>query len=141
MFAIAFTTSFIGANYVLFTYVAPLLSETMGFGRDGITAILVIAGVGAVFGNIMGGILADRVGWHRTLTGLCVAQMLLTPGFSLLPFGTAVLVMLVFAWSLASWSFMAGQQLRLISLAGHRAPVMLPRSMSARRSVRVSAGW
>ncbi|WP_299561100.1 MFS transporter [uncultured Sulfitobacter sp.] len=131
MFAIAFTTSFIGANYVLFTYVAPLLSETMGFGRDGITAILVIAGVGAVFGNIMGGILADRVGWHRTLTGLCVAQMLLTPGFSLMPFGTAVLVMLVFAWSLASWSFMAGQQLRLISLAGHRAPVVLALNAAA----------
>ncbi len=131
MLAIAFTTSFLGANYVLFTYVAPLLSETMGFGRNGITLVLVIAGVGAVFGNIMGGILADRLGWHRTLTGLCVAQMLLTPVFSLLPFSTAALVIVFFAWALVSWSFMAGQQLRLIAMAGHRAPVVLALNAAA----------
>lgn len=131
MLAIGFTATFIGANYVLFTYIAPLLSQTMGFGRDGIAAILMISGVGAVGGNIMGGVLADRLGWHKTLTGLCIGQTLVLPLYSLLPLSIAQLVALTLCWSLVSWSFMAGQQLRLIGVAGHRAPVVLALNAAA----------
>lgn len=125
MLAITFTGSFIGASYVLFTYIAPLLTETMGFGRNGVTLILFMFGLGGVGGNILGGHLADRFGWHRTLTGLCVAQIILMPLYSLLPFDPVLLAALAIIWALASWSFMAGQQMRLINLAGPRAPVVL----------------
>ncbi|QUJ77114.1 MFS transporter [Sulfitobacter albidus] len=131
MLAIGFTASFIGAQYVLFTYIAPLLSETMGFGRNGITLVLVISGVGAVFGNIMGGFLSDRLGWRITLSALCVAQILLMPMFSLLPVAPPMLFLLAFLWALGSWSFMAAQQTRLIALAGHRAPVVLALNAAA----------
>jgi predicted MFS family arabinose efflux permease len=125
MLAIAFTATFIGAQYVLFTYIAPLLSATMGFSRDGIALVLMISGFGAVAGNIMGGYLSDRFGWRITLTGLCLAQMCLMPVFSLLPLAQPVLMGFVFLWAMCGWSFMAAQQVRLIGLAGHRAPVVL----------------
>lgn len=131
MLAISFTASFIGAQYVLFTYIAPLLSQTMAFGRDGITLVLVIAGVGAVFGNIMGGYLSDKLGWRVTLSALCVAQMVVMPMFSLLPVAVPMLFLLAFLWALGSWSFMAAQQTRLISMAGHRAPVVLALNAAA----------
>jgi DHA1 family inner membrane transport protein len=131
MLAIGFTASFIGAQYVLFTYIAPLLSATMGFGRDGIALVLMISGVGAVAGNIMGGYLSDRFGWRITLTGLCVAQMVLMPVFSLLPLAQPVLLGFVFLWAMCGWSFMAAQQVRLIGLAGHRAPVVLALNAAA----------
>jgi len=131
MLAIGFTATFIGSQYVLFTYIAPLLSATMGWGRDGIALVLMISGVGAVLGNIMGGFLSDRFGWRATLTGLCIAQVCVMPTFSLLPVANGVLFGMVFIWALCSWSFMAAQQARLIALAGHRAPVVLALNAAA----------
>ena len=131
MLAIAFTATFIGAQYILFTYITPLLSGTMGFGRDGIALVLMISGFGAVAGNVMGGYLSDRLGWRITLGGLCVTQMCLMPLFSLLPMSLPALFVLVFLWAMGSWSFMAAQQTRLITLAGHRAPVVLALNAAA----------
>lgn len=131
MLAIGFTGSFIGAQYVLFTYIAPLLSSTMGFGGDGIALTLMMAGFGAVAGNILGGYLSDRFGWRITLTGLCIFQMAMMPLFSLLPVSVPVLIGMVFLWAMGGWSFMAAQQVRLFALAGHRAPVVLALNAAA----------
>lgn len=125
MLAIGFTGLFLGAIYVLYTYFTPMLSQMMGMGRDGITFILVLSGIGAVAGNIIGGIMADRLGWYKTLIILCCAQMILMPIYSFLPLAMPGFVVLTIAWSIAGWSFMAGQQMRLIGLAGPMAPVVL----------------
>lgn len=131
MIAIGFTATFIGSQYILFTYITPLLSETMGFSRNGITMVLMVSGFGAVAGNIMGGYLSDRLGWRKTLTGLCLTQMGLMPIFSLLPFNAIQLFIAVFLWAMCSWSFMAAQQTRLINLAGRRAAVVLALNAAA----------
>lgn len=131
MLATLFTGSFLGSIYVLYTYIAPLVSETMGYGRDGVTFVLLMFGLGAVGGNIMGGILADRFGWKPTLIALCCAQMLLMPLFSLLPLPDTVLALLAAAWALTGWAFMAGQQMRLIGLSGAQAPVVLALNAAA----------
>lgn len=54
MGAVLFTASMLGAIFILYTYLAPLLTETMGFARDGLTLVLLILGVGAVLGNLLG---------------------------------------------------------------------------------------
>ncbi|MFQ6550426.1 MFS transporter [Aestuariibius sp. 2305UL40-4] len=131
MLAVLFTTSFLAAIYVLFTYIAPLLTAQMGYGRNGITLILVVFGLGAVVGNLGGGWLADRIGAVRTLTLLATAQILIMPVFSILPIATPALIALAFTWSVAGWSFMAGQQLRLISLAPAEANVVLALNAAA----------
>ena len=131
MLAIAFTATFIGTQYILFTYIAPLLSTTMGFGRDGIAFVLMVAGFGAVAGNVIGGKMSDRFGWRVTLTIVCLIQAAVLPVFSFLPLPPVALLVLVFCWSLGSWSFMAAQQTRLITLAGHRAPVVLALNAAA----------
>ena len=131
MLAVMFTASFLGAIYVLYTYIAPLLSEAMGLGRNGIALVLLVFGLGAVGGNIMGGILADRLGWRITLIFLCVCQMLIMPVYSLLPFAMPYLLGLSFLWSLFGWGFMAGQEARLISGAGAQAPVVLALNAAA----------
>jgi predicted MFS family arabinose efflux permease len=133
MLAVGFTTSFLTAGYVVQTFLAPLLSQNLGWGRDGITLALLVCGVGAVLGNMMGGALSDRVGPVRTLTGLCLAQIVVLPGFSALPLAQgesagltgAMALGLLVLWSVFGWSFMAAQQARLIGLAPTAAPVML----------------
>lgn len=131
MLAVTFTTTFLGAIYVLYTFIAPLLSETMGYGRDGVALVLLLFGCGAVIGNIAGGIMADRVGWRATLTTLCLLQIAIMPLFSLLPIPDFALLALSLAWAASGWSFMAAQQLRLITLAGPQAPVILALNAAA----------
>ncbi|WP_162164308.1 MFS transporter [Roseivivax isoporae] len=131
MGAILFTTSFLGAIFVLYTFVGPLLSETMGWGRDGVTLALVVFGVGAVIGNLGGGWMADRLGAVPTMVTLCIAQIVLMPAFSGLPYPPALVLLLCFVWSLVGWSFMAGQQVRLLSLAPEEASVVLALNAAA----------
>ncbi|MGR3503861.1 MFS transporter [Pseudaestuariivita sp.] len=131
MGATLFTGSFLGAIYVLYTYLAPLLSELMGFGRDGITIVLLTFGGAAVAGNLIGGWMGDRLGLGRTLTLVCIAQVALMPLFSALPFAPWLVVLLTFVWSLCGWSFAAPQQARLVQLAGPRAPVVLALNAAA----------
>ena len=131
LLAVLFTGSFLGSVYVLYTYIAPLLSETMGYGRDGVTLVLAIFGIGAVAGNVASALLTDRLGWKRTLTILCLCQAASMPVFSLLPITDALLFAVTFFWSTTGWAFMAAQQTRLIGLAGARAPVVLSLNAAA----------
>ncbi|MFZ5963065.1 MFS transporter [Thalassococcus sp. BH17M4-6] len=131
MGAVLFTASFLGSIYVLFTYFQPLLSDTMGFGRDGITLALLVFGLGAVAGNVLGGFMADRIGPVRTLVVLCLAQIVILPVFSALPMPQWLLFAVIFVWSVCGWSFMAGQQLRLLGLAPQSASVVLALNAAA----------
>jgi predicted MFS family arabinose efflux permease len=125
LFAAGFTGAFLGSMYVVYTYLAPMLEQTLGFGRDGVTLFLVLFGFGAVAGNLLGGYLNDHIGAYRTLVILCVAQAVLMPSLSLFPVSLPVAGLLVFTWSLAGWSFMAPQQVRLVTLAPHHQNIIL----------------
>ncbi|MEO1704512.1 MAG: MFS transporter, partial [Pseudomonadota bacterium] len=131
MAAIAFTATFLAAIFLLYTYMAPLLSTTMGYGRNEITFILFIFGIGAVAGNILGGIMADRFGSMRTLTGIVFLQLVFMPFYSFLPVPGALLLGWTLIWSSIGWSFGAAQQVRLVELCGAQAPVALALNASA----------
>lgn len=131
MIAVAFTAALMGSIYVIYTYISPLLAETMAFGRDGIALVLLIFGLGAVAGNLGGGAVTDRIGPVRTLSILAVAQMLIMPAFSLLPMPVPMLLILSFLWAIFGWSFMAAQQVRLISLDQEQASVLLALNAAA----------
>jgi predicted MFS family arabinose efflux permease len=123
--ALAFTVAYMSAAYVLYTYLAPLLSQTMGFGRDGVALALLIYGFGAVPGSILGGWLGDRVGAVRALAGLAALQLVFMPALSALPLPLPLLGIALFGWSICGWSFLPPQQARLIALAPPLAPVLI----------------
>lgn len=131
LIAVLFTSTYLAAIYVPYTYLAPLLSETMGFEGRGITVVLLVFGLGAVAGNLLGGRLSDRVGARRTLLGLALLQIALMPLFSTLPLAAPALFTLVFVWALCGWSFMAPQQIVLIRLAPSRHNVTLALNAAA----------
>ena len=129
--SVLFTASFIGAIYVLYTYLAPLLSTTMDYDRDGVSLVLFMFGAGAVIGNMLGGRLTDRFGSYATLAFACAAQILFLPLFSLLPFPGALLLALTFLWSVCGWSFMVAQQARLVAQTPSRRNVVLALNAAA----------
>jgi MFS transporter, DHA1 family, inner membrane transport protein len=129
--AILVTASVMGAAWILFTYFAPLLEERMGYGRNGVTFILVVFGAGAVIGNMLGGWLSDRIGPARSLVFSAVLLILLLPFFSLLPMPGVALATLTFVWGIVGWAFMAPQQSRIIALAPENQNVSLSLNASA----------
>lgn len=131
MLAVMFTASFLSAIWVVYTYLAPLLTETMGWGRYGITLALIVFGVGAVIGNVLGGFLADRFGPIRTLLFLSSTQIFWLSLYSWLPFPEWLLLLVIFFQSVCGWSFLAGQQARLVALDPASAPVLLSLNAAA----------
>lgn len=129
--AVAFTALFIGAIYVVYTFVAPWLESRHGMGRDGVTFVLVLFGLGAVAGNLVGGRLTDRIGPHRTLQGLAASQIVLLPALTLLPLALPAFVAMLTLWSVCGWSFMVPQQARLAAMSPAQLPVLLALNASA----------
>lgn len=122
---VAFTAIFVGGIFLLYTYLPALLSQTMGYGRDGISLALLLFGIGAPIGNLVGGRMADRMGPARSLVLICAVEAVCLPLFALLPVPGALLLGFVFFWSFVGWCFSPSQQLRLVSLAPELASVLM----------------
>ncbi len=58
---LAITTIGTGGFFAWFSYIAPLLTEVTGFSSSAVSWNLMIAGVGMLVGNIIGGKLADMI--------------------------------------------------------------------------------
>lgn len=131
MGAIAFTALFIGALYVLYTFLGPFLEARHGLKGSGVTLVLALYGLGAVAGNMFGGRLADRIGAKATLVILCLAQMALLPFLTMVEGPLALTVATLAIWSLFGWAMMAPQQSRLAALDPPRTPVLFALNASA----------
>lgn len=131
LLSVLFTASFLGAIYILFTYVAPLLEAHMNYGRSEITLVLILYGVGAVLGNLLGGRMSDTLGPLNTLVILCVAQALILPMFSFLPVPNSAMLIIMLFWSMFGWAFMVAQQTRLVRQSPERQNVVLALNAAA----------
>lgn len=49
-----------GGVYCWYSYIAPLLTNVSGFSPESLTWLMVVAGCGMVFGNLLGGRFADK---------------------------------------------------------------------------------
>jgi MFS transporter, DHA1 family, inner membrane transport protein len=131
MLSVLVTASFTTAAYAVYTYVAPLFEQTMGFGRDGITLMLIVYGIGAVAGNWAAGFVTDRFGPFRSLLAMAVELALISPVYSLLPVPVPVLVIIGFLTALFGWAFMVPQQARLVRQTPERQSVVLSLNAAA----------
>jgi len=124
LLALGFTVLFLGGAYAFHTYIGPYAEIRHGLARDGVTALLFAAGLGAVLGNALAGWLADRLGPVRTLALLGILQALLLLPLTLVPLPLPALFLGVVLWSMAGWTFGVPQQLRLAALAPAMTPVL-----------------
>jgi DHA1 family inner membrane transport protein len=78
--------------FAVFTYIQPLLTQVTGFAESGVSAILLVFGVGMVLGNVIGGRLTDRAPVRMLLGSLAaLAVVLVLMGFAMGHRTTAVL--------------------------------------------------
>lgn len=129
--AIAITVLFFAGNFVVLTFLGPVLTATSGAGGSTITAILWVFGIAAVIANGLGGWAGDRFGPAPTIavmilvTGLVLAVL---PGLNA---SVGTVAALVAVWGLAGYGFMTPQQSRLVSLAPAAASLALALNAAA----------
>lgn len=129
--ALAFTPLFICGIHTCFTYVGPYLESHFHLGRDGVTGVLLLAGLGAVVGNQMGGALNDRLGCTRTLALLGGAQLIFLPVLTLAGLPWWATALWVGLWASGGWAMPVPQQARLARLSPAYAPVLMSLNAAA----------
>lgn len=135
--ALGLTTLGLMGGFVVFTYVSPLLAEITGFGGAGVSGLLFLFGVAALFGNWLGGYGADHVGYARLMAAILALLSLSLLGFSLLvaSAGTAIALPGTLAalalWGVAGFALNPLQQYRVAGLAPDTRNVALSLNASA----------
>lgn len=102
--------------FSVFTYITPILQSVTGIGTAGVTAMLLLFGVGLTAGNFLGGRLAD---W-RLMPSVIGTIAVIIPLLCLFAFTArsalpAALTLL--AWGVAAFALIAPLQLRVVSEA------------------------
>ncbi|KQW52396.1 MULTISPECIES: MFS transporter [unclassified Roseateles] len=102
--------------FTVFTFVQPLLTRLSGFSDAGVSAVLLVFGVGMVIGNVIGGRLADRALVPTLLGSLAVlAGVLALMGFTLQ--NQALAVLFIGLLGAAGFATVAPLQLRVLDKA------------------------
>jgi predicted MFS family arabinose efflux permease len=112
------------SGFTVLTYVRPLLEGLTGFGGEGIGSMLLLFGLAAIAGSVLGGYGADRWGYRVTVVPVLVVQAFALLSFSLLPAaeaGTAFVIIgagaALAAWGVVVFALVPLQQYRLIEVA------------------------
>ena len=75
--AVATTALFAAGTFCFFSYLAPLLTDVTGLGEGWVPVVLVLYGVGALIGTVIGGRLADAHLFGTLYAGLATAAVVL----------------------------------------------------------------
>lgn len=125
--AIAIIAVFWAGSFAAYTYVVPLLRESAGLSHDAVTAVLLLSGLMAIAGNLLGGRAADR-GLKETLiltAATTAASLAVLWALRGIPVAAVALVALS---QLAAWSFVPAIQGFLFGAGGEAA---MPFSVSS----------
>ena len=102
--------------FVVFTFVQPLLTRVSGFSDAGVSAVLLVFGVGMILGNIVGGRWADKAPVRALLGTLAaLAGVLVAMGFAMQ--NQLLAVLFIGLLGAAGFATVAPLQLRVLSKA------------------------
>jgi predicted MFS family arabinose efflux permease len=112
-----------GGTFVVFTYLSPLLQETVGFSPSAIAVILLVYGVAVAIGNVIGGKVANR----RPLSALVLifmaqALVLMLLSFTLAAGSKTAVLAVVILMGLMAFMSASGLQLYVVMLAERLVP-------------------
>ena len=102
--------------FLVFTYIEPLLTRVSGFSEAGVSAILLVFGVGMIIGNVLGGRFADRAP-VRTLLGSLAALALVLLAMGCVVESRAGAVVFIGLLGAAGFATVAPLQLRVLTQA------------------------
>ncbi|WP_326600604.1 Cmx/CmrA family chloramphenicol efflux MFS transporter [Streptomyces sp. NBC_01803] len=121
--AIGTIAFFAAGTFCFFSYLAPLLTDVTGLGEGWVPVVLVLYGIGALTGTLVGGRLADRHMFGTLYTGLGAATAALAL-IALTARNPVAVVALSGLLGLAAFVGAPALNARIFVLAGAAAPTL-----------------
>ena len=121
LYALATTTLWAIGGFTVFTYLSIPL-HGLGFGTADISLALLVFGSAAAIGNMLGGLLADRLGAASTaalgLCGMAAALILFSAAlkFAAPEHARYFALLMVFGWAISGWGFYPAQVASIIRI-------------------------
>jgi len=134
--ALAVTMFWAMGGFTVLTYLAVPL-QSLSFSPSEVGFALLVFGCASAIGNMLGGTLADRLGPVPTATlGLIVMMVSLTLLSVTLKFAPAeharaIVLILIFCWGIAGWTFYPGQIANLVRIEPQASMIALSLNASA----------
>jgi DHA1 family inner membrane transport protein len=124
---------------MVFTYLAPLLTDLGSFSADAVAPMLLVYGLGATIGNLAGGWLADRALLPTQVGALTLLVLLFLAWW--LSSGTTTTALLVFAAGAVGFSVIPGMQTGVMTAAAAAPTLAIAVNASAYQLAAAFAGW
>jgi predicted MFS family arabinose efflux permease len=121
LYALGTTTLWAIGGFTVFTYLSIPL-QGLGFSAADISLTLLVFGSAAAIGNMLGGLLADRLGTAPTsalgLAVMATTLILFSAALKFAPPSDAryAVLLLVFGWAISGWGFYPAQVASIIRL-------------------------
>lgn len=114
-----------GSAWIVYSYIGVALDRvTHGEGHV-LAVLLLIWGVAAFAGNLLGGRLVDAFGGRRIINTTITIMLLVLVTLPWTSAHMASTVIAIIVWGCAGWALLVPQQHRLISIAPAMAPLLL----------------
>lgn len=112
-------------SFCLFSYISPLLIEVTGMNATWVSTMMLVYGVAAAIGNIVGGRMTDKLGPDKAvmivLVGLAVVLAAMWPAIHSVP----AMAVLIAALGALTYAAVPAMQARVIGIAERQAPKAL----------------
>ncbi|MFG1372978.1 MFS transporter [Xanthobacter oligotrophicus] len=109
-------------SFALFSYISPLLIEVTGMDAPLVAAMMLVYGIAAAIGNVVGGRMTDRLGPDKAvmivLIGLAFVLGAMWPAAGSIP----VMTVLIAALGALTYAAVPAMQARVIGIAERHAP-------------------
>lgn len=111
-----------GGNFVVFTFLAPILQQVSGFSAGAVTWVMLIYGVSVAAGNLWGGRLADRMGPIKALQIIFLLLAAVLAVFSFTAHSPILALITVLFWGAVAFGNVPGLQVYVVQQAERYAP-------------------
>lgn len=111
-----------GGSFTAYTYIAPMLTQLTGVSAASVGIFMLVYGVAAAIGNILGGKLTDALGVNRA--NILIVSGIIVVALGMWLFAGSVIMMAILIALLGMFTFGAvpALQARLIGVAAQKAP-------------------
>lgn len=106
-----------GGLFAWYSYIAPLMTEVSGFAANSITYILVLAGLGMMLGNFIGGKLADSFSPSKASLYLLLAMMVSLVIVHFVSFNPILSLIMTFVTGAVAFALASPIQMLMINTA------------------------
>ncbi|MCC0806154.1 MFS transporter [Methylobacterium sp. W2] len=109
-------------SFCLFSYISPLLIEVTGMAPGHVGAMMLVYGVAAAIGNVVGGRMTDRLGADCAVMLVLIGLAIVLAAIWLSAASIPLMAVLVAVLGALTYAAVPAMQARVIGIAEHHAP-------------------